>query len=837
VRFSEMRKLIPVLAVLLISLPALAGSGYHAGFTGVPDICRSNLRTRPSTVAEYCFGAADGNGNVPDFSGGNLLTDRTEFDDWTQSGTCAVTADQYRNPVDGTLDADYLDNTGGAAADYRQRATTPGGGLGGRTFTGSVSIRADYDHTCTIRIFENGVAWLAREDVAVTTYWQRFSVTGTFVGGGTGAMQLAVYPGEAGISTGTAYFYGAKLVENDEFRIGMGPFINPADQSITKPPLDLTPTNDPTPAKSTVQGVDGNRVEARRLNANQYYGEAHHASMNINDTDHTYTFTFLGDSTLDAWDYLFSHGTIGADGLVIYVNASFYLVTAYANGGGTLYPACPAVAVNDDLYHVAQVVRSGNSATCYVDGVAGAPVDVTGYGIDGARNFRLGATDAGAATWDGQPFYFRLDAEALSAEERAYDREVLLGLASNQQTNALSVTRATTAYTTFADGTMAEIAPNLPRVGGAGGGLEVEAQGPNLIRQSQDFSTTWTTIAASVSTDVAMAPDGQITVDGLVGTAITNNHGVCQNEIDLTADSYVFHIWARPGDQDWIYLYLTTVANATAYFNVATGFVGTTGAGIDDAGIESAWGGFYHAWIVFTGTVAQHTFCAYSAEADGDNQFLGDGSTINTYVWQAQVEPGTFPSSIIPTTTVQVSRNADNVTLDPHPNGKPEARALPEKFQPNTPADKVTVYGEFKCRWSSSADIGGDTRWMLVTGGNTGTATWNRNNLRLNVTTSGRITAQLYDDASVSHFIQSAIDAVDYSEWFSIRAVFDLSDLSRIDMWINSSNSGMTYAGNSGTATFDTSDTLTRIGQSNAGVINGSCHSRSFRIDPVEVRP
>jgi len=794
-------------------------SGLHASFEGMPDVCVSNMFTDKTTVIELCADNIDASNNWKDTSGPNLIQQSEALDNvaWTKA-TVTVTTDQVRFR-DGVLGAEKLAPTAADSYLYQDVAGSVGQKFycmfDLRSVTGNVSL--------SIHIYDQAHGTiLGTQAITVTPFWQLFRVEGVLVAGDTHVG--CTLGGNSTWSTGEDLYGGRAWLVDEDVDGGIG--VYHTTTTTTKPRLDLTPTNAPTLAKSDRQRVDGNRVAAREFNGiDQYDSKAHHDSMNVFDGDFTLTLVAMRKTGGPASPYMFSHGLINTDGFGIQygtnaISACFNKATAQL---------CATGITHDDYYDVVHVVRSGNNATVYVNNVAGTPVNVSTYGIDGARNLRIAEYETtGTYPFPGDISYIHLRAKALSAKRLAYEREVLLAIASNMQTNAFAVGRATTAYTAFADETMAEVAPHMPRVGGGGGALLIESQGQNLVFQSQDFSTTWTTGFATVSTNVIVAPDGQTTVDGIVGAAVENIHGVAQNEIDLTVDSYVFHVRAKPGNQDWLYLQDTTVANAYAYFNIANGFVGTVGAGAV-AKMKSGWNGFYHCWIVFTGTAAQHTVLVYSAEADGDNQFLGDGSTINTYVWQAQVEKGAFPTSIVPTTTASVTRNADSVTLDPHPGGDASQRVLPDKFEPNTNRDKLTVRLDAKCLWEGSADIG-EERILLSISGNSGTASGTRNRFYMYVAAAGRLFGSIRDDADVDHLVYTAIDPIDFSNWFTVRFFVDFSDLSRIDMWSNGSNSGMTYIENSGSGTFDTTGTHIRLGQNYAGTVDGNCKIRNPHV-------
>ncbi len=158
------------------------------------------------------------------------------------------------------------------------------------------------------------------------------------------------------------------------------------------------------------------------------------------------------------------------------------------------------------------------------------------------------------------------------------------------------------------------------------------------------------------------APNKELESSGLVPDSTNGIHGFTQAVI-LTAVNHTLSVYAKAGAQNWIYLSDDTVANATCYFDLGTGVVGTSGAGISQTHIESLGDGWYRAGITFLGTVAAHTLSIQSAEADNDASFAGNGTSVSTYFWGAQLELGNIATSYITTTTAAASRSADILTF------------------------------------------------------------------------------------------------------------------------------------------------------------------------------
>jgi hypothetical protein len=238
----------------------------------------------------------------------------------------------------------------------------------------------------------------------------------------------------------------------------------------------------------------------------------------------------------------------------------------------------------------------------------------------------------------------------------------------------LSFTRASAAYLDRCVAapvrTMFPVSQGWPRVcqrkGSTGQeeyGILCEPQCTNELLYSEDFShATWAKTRAAIGSNAAVAPDGNTTADAIIASADANTHCIDQDCAAADAE-HIFSVWAKIGASNWMELSAPSVANAYAYYNLAGGLVGTVGAGANSTGIEDWGNGWYRCWIAYTGGSAAHTHRICPAEADNDDNFTGDASTPNIYVWGAQHEDdGTvIPSSYIKTTTAAATRIKDSL--------------------------------------------------------------------------------------------------------------------------------------------------------------------------------
>ena len=197
-------------------------------------------------------------------------------------------------------------------------------------------------------------------------------------------------------------------------------------------------------------------------------------------------------------------------------------------------------------------------------------------------------------------------------------------------------------------------------------GLLVEEQRTNLLSQSEDFLTTWTPTNTTVSTNQITAPDGAITADKVVETATTAEHNIRQDTASQSAGTYTLSIFAKAAERNVIQFVSTGVLGGfRANFDLANGVLGSVDAQLT-ANIIPFPNGWYRCVVTATSTTAgvlraQWNIVTSPTSARVES-YLGDTSK-GLYLWGAQLEAGSFPTSYIPTTTSTVTRSADVASI------------------------------------------------------------------------------------------------------------------------------------------------------------------------------
>jgi hypothetical protein len=184
-------------------------------------------------------------------------------------------------------------------------------------------------------------------------------------------------------------------------------------------------------------------------------------------------------------------------------------------------------------------------------------------------------------------------------------------------------------------------------------GLLIEEARTNLLTYSEQFdNAAWLKTNATITANAVAAPDSATTADKIAATATAFSR-VRQNV--TVSGTYQVSIFAKPAELNWVHIY---AGGAYAWFNISTGTVGTVNNGgfTASASIVKLPNGWYRC-ILSTNASANTEIRFQPADADNDSSVDTAGSGI--YIWGAQVEVGSFPTSYIPTAGATVTRTAD----------------------------------------------------------------------------------------------------------------------------------------------------------------------------------
>ena len=185
----------------------------------------------------------------------------------------------------------------------------------------------------------------------------------------------------------------------------------------------------------------------------------------------------------------------------------------------------------------------------------------------------------------------------------------------------------------------------------------LEPQRTNLLPYSEDFSqSAWSKFRLSVSTDSIISPDGNSNTYEITEDSTNNSHVLRQYFGSLNTDySFSFFVKSKSGDR---YIELD-LGNTTkkSIFDIENGIIisDTT----NNAKITSLYNDWYKISISDTVLLNENSYDIRLVDkSSGSDTYLGNG-TSGVYIYGAQLEQGSYPTSYIPTTTSAVTRSAE----------------------------------------------------------------------------------------------------------------------------------------------------------------------------------
>jgi len=235
----------------------------------------------------------------------------------------------------------------------------------------------------------------------------------------------------------------------------------------------------------------------------------------------------------------------------------------------------------------------------------------------------------------------------------------------------ITFTRASAATRVNSTGLLESVASNVPRLDYDPitlecKGLLIEESRTNLLTYSEQFDNAdWIKSRCTVTANAITAPDGTLTADKMVEDTQTGAHHLNRGGFAfVSGTTYTISQHVKAAERNKCALGL---GNSTVTFNggaAAATFdlvakTATKGAYGLSAGIQELPGGWFRVWLTGTAdSTGNDTAFAPFLNNGSTTSYTGDG-TSGIYIWGAQLEVGSFPTSYVPTTTTAVTRAAD----------------------------------------------------------------------------------------------------------------------------------------------------------------------------------
>ena len=346
--------------------------------------------------------------------------------------------------------------------------------------------------------------------------------------------------------------------------------------------------------------------------------------------------------------------------------------------------------------------------------------------------------------------------------------------------------RASSATMTNSSGVLVTVGNNVARTGhhvynGSAwvneGILHESEARTNLVTYSNDFNhSTWTKFRVGITENVSgvTGPDGTQTVDKITPIATNEQHRVWYG-VSSTAVGETYSVYAKSAGYDYIWVgYYENPVYEYAIVNLTNGAV--TSSNADNYSVEDVGNGFYRISVTKTTSgssryisISPSPTASPTLDTNSAPVYLGDG-TSGVYVYGAQIEAGSTPSSYIPTSGSTVTRAADTLTV-------PAANMPYSSTNMSIQMDgKMTGNNLTHIRWFEDAD----DAILLETGTNNFTFTQEAGGTVDTVTggsfTSGNLLAFNTASRHGSGFINGAISGTALTANTTPSALPDLAD-------------------------------------------------------------
>ena len=195
-------------------------------------------------------------------------------------------------------------------------------------------------------------------------------------------------------------------------------------------------------------------------------------------------------------------------------------------------------------------------------------------------------------------------------------------------------------------------------------GLLIEEQRTNLLTYSEQFdNASWSKTNTSIISNAVISPDGTLTADKIVEAVLANDQYYIGKTLAATSGTaYTMSVYAKSGERSQI-AFQSNISSGFTYgvFNLATGQVVNTPPGWV-MGIYPVGNGWYRCSVTLTADASVNKTIVLQPATSGTVYYSGNGYS-GIYIWGAQLEAGSFPTSYIKTEASQVTRAADSAQM------------------------------------------------------------------------------------------------------------------------------------------------------------------------------
>lgn len=199
-------------------------------------------------------------------------------------------------------------------------------------------------------------------------------------------------------------------------------------------------------------------------------------------------------------------------------------------------------------------------------------------------------------------------------------------------------------------------------------GIMSEEERTNLCTRSTEFNASaWTKTGVTVTANNSISLDGTSSADEIIENTSSGLHRVRNLATTENNTEYTFSCYVKINTRSQVVLTVADQSDATHNDNIIIDIKNSSIISQTDerSGYEYINRGWYRVWCVFTSGTSGGSYCYVTMRNDnGQAVYAGDG-TSSFWLYGAQMEKGSYPTSYIPTQSTSATRISDSITREP----------------------------------------------------------------------------------------------------------------------------------------------------------------------------